>query len=88
MHFWHKKDWVRLLDQNGNAISNALLKGVSGLATTDDYGLFQAEIEEGVNAIAVETLTHNCQLNLPPYTTRKGIASLGILRCKLQVKPQ
>ena len=88
MHFWHKKDWVRLLDQNGNAISNALLKGVSGLATTDDYGLFQAEVEDNVRSIIVETRTHTCQLNLPAYTARKGVASLGILRCELQAKPQ
>ena len=80
--------FARLLDQNGNAISNALLKGVSGLATTDGYGLFQAEVEDNVRSIIVETRTHTCQLNLPAYTARKGVASLGILRCELQAKPQ
>ncbi len=76
----------RLLDQDGNPITNALIKGVSGLATTDDIGLFQAEIRNDVSHITVETLSQSCEIVIPPYEVNRGIGTLGNLTCTLQNK--
>ncbi|MGI1678247.1 MAG: TcfC E-set like domain-containing protein [Cellvibrionaceae bacterium] len=77
----------KIIDQNGKPVKNALIKGVSGIATTDEYGLFQAEIRSDVNNIRVETTTSECGLQLPDYTVKKRIASLGTLSCVFQEKP-
>jgi hypothetical protein len=77
----------RLVDQNNQAIANALLHGVAGLATTDESGIFQAEIKQGTKQIKVETRDSSCQLELPPYTARNGVASVGVLKCQTSKKP-
>ncbi len=71
----------RLIDQHKQPVSNALLHGVAGLATTDEIGLFQAEIKQGTRRITVETRTSSCELELPAYTPKNGVASVGILQC-------
>lgn len=76
----------RIKDQHGQPIANALLKGVSGVATTDSYGLFQAEVKQSLKTIAIETITQQCQLELPEYQVRRGIATLGTLQCELRDK--
>ena len=67
-------------------IASALLRGVQGLAVTDDYGLFQAEIERGTRHLRVETRTGQCEIELPDYEAIQGIASVGVLRCHLVAK--
>lgn len=76
----------RLLDSAGNAIANALITGVSGLATTDDNGLFQAELRRDVSRLQVETMNASCEIIVPPYIVNKGIGNLGNLSCVLQPK--
>ena len=76
----------RIVDQHGEAIPNGLLKGVSGLSTTDEYGLFQAEVMENVSRIDFETQTGSCHIELPKYTALQGVASIGVLTCHLQKK--
>lgn len=76
----------RIKDQNGKAVANALLKGASGVATTDDYGLFQAELKQSVRQINVETRDRQCLLSIPEYTTKKGVATLGSLQCEMTSK--
>lgn len=72
----------RLIDQNNQAIANALLHGVAGLATTDESGIFQAEVKQGTRAIKVETRDSVCQLELPEYKAKSGVASVDILQCQ------
>ena len=76
----------RLLDQNGQPISNALIKGVSGLATSDDAGLFQAEIRRDISQLKIETMQQQCAVIIPAYQVNRGIANLGNLSCELSPK--
>ena len=72
-----------LTDQNGKYVSNALIHGVSGLATTDDFGNFQAEISPATKELRFETIKQECTLTLPNYDADNGIAFLPPLTCKL-----
>ena len=90
-----KLDWAadivnivfgRIKDQNGKPIPNALLTGVSGISTTDEYGLFQAEIKESVKIVKVETRKQQCEIPLPDYRVNKGVATVGSLSCILTDK--
>lgn len=76
----------RIVDRNGEPVPNALISGVTGLSTTDDFGLFQAEMRRDVKQISVETITSVCTLTLPDYTVNQHIGNLGSLRCNLQPK--
>ena len=76
----------RLVDHQGNPITNALITGVSGLATTDDVGLFQAELRRDVSYLQVETMDSKCEIAVPPYLVNHGIGNLGNLQCTLQPK--
>jgi outer membrane usher protein FimD/PapC len=76
----------RVIDQDGNPVKNALLKGVSGLATTDELGVFQAEIAPSVHRLEVETREATCKVGLPEYRTQQGVGSVGNLRCLLRPK--
>jgi len=76
----------RILDSNGNPVTDALINGVTGIATTDDVGLFQAELRRDVTELEVETQTERCDIKVPPYTLNRGIASLGNLTCVLEPK--
>ena len=76
----------RIKDQHGKPVKNALLKGVAGIATTDDYGIFQAEIKSSTEQLSIETIDSTCAITLPEFTPRRGIASIGSLQCELQAK--
>jgi outer membrane usher protein FimD/PapC len=76
----------RIIDREGNPVGNALLKGVAGLATTDDLGLFQAEISTRAREIQVETRESICAVAIPEYEVRQGVGSVGTLRCALNPK--
>lgn len=71
----------RIIDQRGEAVANALLHGVAGLATTDDGGIFQAELVQGQRSIQAQTLDATCHIQIPDYEPVNGVASVGILRC-------
>ena len=72
----------RIQDPSGKPVANGLLQGVAGLATTDEFGVFQAEIIESVTEFQVKTLGQLCTVKLPQVVTKNGIASVGNLRCQ------
>ena len=75
----------RIVDQDsGEPIPDALLHGVKGIAVTDEFGLFQAEIERGLKTITVKTRSGDCQVSLPPYQAHQNVGSVGVLRCKME----
>lgn len=76
----------RILDAEGNPVRQALIHGVEGLAVTDDYGNFQAEMSPQTSELQVETVTSTCDLVVPAYTTRSGIGLLGDFSCTLRPK--
>ncbi|MCW8194025.1 hypothetical protein F6455_04410 [Proteobacteria bacterium 005FR1] len=76
----------RVLNQHGEPVANALIRGVAGLATTDELGLFQAELRGDAHEIEVETLDSRCRIALPGYEVKQGIGRLGNLTCPLSPK--
>lgn len=71
----------QILDVRGNPVANALIKGVTGIATTDEFGLFQAEIEAGIKKFEVQTRKYSCNVQLPEFDSTSEIALLGELTC-------
>jgi outer membrane usher protein FimD/PapC len=76
----------RLLDQSGAPVKNAVLRGASGLAMTDENGFFQAELQASVKSLHAETWEFECQVMLPEYEVNNSIALLGELSCELEQK--
>jgi len=72
----------RLLDQAGEPVGNAVLRGAAGWAMTDEYGYFQAELQASVRELMAETREGTCHFALPEYEANNGIALLGTLRCE------
>lgn len=79
--------FARFLDEMNNPIVGALVRGVEGLAVTDDQGNFQAELSSLTTEISAETRTHQCSVNIPEYEPNNGIGFLGDLQCSLTPKP-
>lgn len=79
--------FARFLDEANNPIGGALVRGVEGLAVTDDQGNFQAELSSLTTEISAETRTHQCSVTIPEYEPRNGIGFLGDLQCTLALKP-
>lgn len=76
----------RLLDQVGEPVRNAVIRGAAGLAMTDDYGYFQAEVKTSVTGLRAETRAVECEFELPEYQPRQGIGLLGTLGCETRDK--
>ncbi len=72
----------QITDTNGEPIANALIQGVVGLATTDEFGLFQAEMSSDTRTFNVKTRAQSCQVELPDYDSSQMIATLGQLVCR------
>jgi len=72
----------QIVDEEGKPVTNALIKGVIGLATTDEFGLFQAEIDSAVVELVVRTRTRECKVQLPQFDTEDMVISLEELVCK------
>jgi hypothetical protein len=72
----------RIQDSMGEPVANGLLQGVAGLATTDEFGVFQAEIIENVTEFQVKTRGALCTVKLPQVVAKNGIASVGNLHCQ------
>ncbi len=77
----------RIVGQDGNAVANALLHGVAGLATTDESGVFQAELVQGKRSIEAQTRNDTCYIKIPAYQPVNGVASVGVLRCGEEQAP-
>lgn len=67
--------------RGGQPVANGLIKGVTGLAITDEFGIFQAEMESSVKEITVQTRQYSCKVQLPDIDAGKDIAVLGELDC-------
>ncbi len=72
----------QIKSEAGQAIPNALIEGVHGLATTDEFGLFQAELDSSTRTISVRTRTSQCSVNLPEFDPSRMVVSLGVLTCR------
>ncbi|MEX2489798.1 MAG: CS1-pili formation C-terminal domain-containing protein, partial [Pseudomonadales bacterium] len=72
----------QILDTKNKPVSNAVLDGVQGLATTDQFGLFQAELASSVTELGVRTRESQCRIELPDYDASKTVVQLGKLVCQ------
>ncbi len=72
----------QIVDENGDPVSNALIKGVTGLAITDETGFFQAEMESSSRELQVQTRSSRCSVSLPDYGSEDLIVSFGELVCR------
>lgn len=72
----------QIVDENGNPVTNALIRGVIGLATTDEFGLFQAEIDSTVVELDVRTRTSQCKVQLPDFDSSDLVITLQELVCR------
>lgn len=69
-------------DAGGAPIANAVIDGVLGLATTDQFGFFQAEIESGTKSFRVRTREDACDVTLPAFDTTELVVMLNELTCQ------
>ncbi|TQV85129.1 hypothetical protein FKG94_02770 [Exilibacterium tricleocarpae] len=72
----------RIVTDSGAPLANALIEGVEGLAVTDEFGLFQAELKQGVKQLEVRTRTDQCRVAVPDYQPQRQIGRLGTLVCR------
>ncbi|MEX0943225.1 MAG: CS1-pili formation C-terminal domain-containing protein [Pseudomonadales bacterium] len=72
----------QISDAKGSPIPNAVIDGVLGLATTDEFGFFQAEIESGTRAFRVRTRQSECEVTLPAFDTTELVVMLNELTCR------
>ena len=72
----------RIVTATGEPLANALIEGVEGLAVTDEFGLFQAELAQGVKRLEVKTRTRQCSVAVPEYQPQRQIGRLGTLICR------
>lgn len=71
----------RLLDALGKPVSDALLTNVFGLATTDAFGFFQAEIARGTKFLEVQKEGKICRVALLAEPDARQLMPLGELMC-------
>ncbi|XOV90068.1 MAG: CS1-pili formation C-terminal domain-containing protein [Pseudomonadota bacterium] len=76
----------QVVDEAGRPVSNAIIDGVVGLATTDEFGLFQAEIKSNLTSLRVRTREQTCKVLLPDYDTSQLVVTLGELVCRRTVQ--
>ena len=69
-------------DARGEPIANGLLEGVVGLATTDQFGIFQAEIKSTARTLEVRTREGRCTVILPDFDSQELVVTLGTLTCQ------
>ncbi len=73
----------RLVNENGEGISNGLLENASGLAITEQEGLFQAELLSTTRELRVRQGGTLCIAPLPMVTQERLLVSLGTLNCRV-----
>ncbi len=73
----------RLVDKDGEPIRNALIKNASGLATTDEYGFFQAELDQSAEMLAVQKRGSSCLVDLGEFEVVDQVSYLGTLTCTM-----
>lgn len=71
----------QVLLPDGTPVANALIEGIKGFASTDDYGLFQLELASSVSALEFVTRDYRCSVDVPEFESSGGVASLGTMVC-------
>ena len=66
---------------SGKPLQDALIQGVEGLAITNAYGFFQAEMTPDVRELTFIKGDTSCLVRLPAYELNRGVARLGKLIC-------
>lgn len=74
----------RVISDAGDPITDALLSNVIGLATTDNEGFFQAEINPETDHLVVQKQGQQCQAQLPAMSQDSKLIPLGTLTCSNQ----
>ncbi len=72
----------QLVTPDGEPVTKVLIEGVTGLATTDDFGFFQAEIESDVRTITAKTRTSECTATLPEFSPEETVVMLEAAVCR------
>lgn len=72
----------QIQDEQGNLISNGLIQGVVGLATTNEFGIFQAELKSTTEVLTIQTRDRSCEVKLPSLTSAELVVTLGTLTCR------
>lgn len=71
----------QLVTPDGDAVDNALISGVTGIATTDEYGYFQAEIEPDTRQIKARQRTSECTATLPEFDSLETVVLFEDIEC-------
>lgn len=71
----------QVVDESGKPLANGLIEGVVGIATTDEFGVFQAEVRSSTRQINVRTRSTRCTVDLPDFPEQNLIVTLGTLIC-------
>ncbi len=74
----------QLVDANNNPIANTLLSGVAGIASTDEFGYFQAEVESSAQVISTTLQGKSCQARIPERTNQQNVVMVGKMVCPLR----
>ena len=72
----------QLLKPDGAPLSHALLLGTQGIATTDDQGYFQAEIDADMTSVTVKKAGQECVVRLDSPSTNDQVIHLGTRTCQ------
>ncbi|MGI9275297.1 MAG: CS1-pili formation C-terminal domain-containing protein [Endozoicomonas sp.] len=72
----------RVWDEQGKIIQNAAIEGARGVAVSDQYGLFQAEVLVGTHHLLVEADNRRCHLDLEGMEPGQPFVNLGDIVCK------
>lgn len=73
----------RIVGRDGKAIKNVAIDGAFGVAFTDQYGIFQAELLTTSDYLQINNNDYNCKVALPKVEERKSnIQNLGSLTCQ------
>ncbi len=72
----------QIVRPDGSPVANGVIDGVIGLATTDDFGLFQAEFNSDLDTLRVRTRTEECEVALPEYDASQLVVMLNELICR------
>ncbi|MDZ7685205.1 MAG: CS1-pili formation C-terminal domain-containing protein [Gammaproteobacteria bacterium] len=72
----------QIVRPDGDPVADAVIEGVIGLATTDEFGVFQAEFSSDTETLTVRTRDDQCRVELPDYDGSELMVTLGKLTCR------
>ncbi|MDH5737649.1 MAG: CS1-pili formation C-terminal domain-containing protein [Gammaproteobacteria bacterium] len=72
----------QLIDINDQPVTNAIIKGVFGLAITDEFGMFQAEIDTQAKTFTARNRQFSCSFEIPDIDSSKEVVLLDEIRCQ------